>query len=89
MDKVRKMNLSYECQLKKAKICAKLCDVDNLYVNLEVAMPKQMKIAMYLVHEFESDNFDFKNALMREDQLQAEYEEYERTEFQMLGTIGW
>ena len=52
-------------------------------------MPKQMKIAMYLVHEFESDNFDFKNALMREDQLQAEYEEYERTEFQMLGTIGW
>ena len=47
-----------------------------------------MKIAMYLVHEFEQDNFDFKHAIFREDELQIEYEEYERKEFALLGEIG-
>ena len=89
MDKIRKMNLSYECQVKKAKICAKTCDIDNLYVNLETPMPKQMKIAMYLVHEFENDDFDFLRVLEKEDDLQREYEEYEKTEFSLLGEIGW
>ena len=89
LDKMKAMNLSYECQLTRARVAGETADIDRLFEALELPIPKQLKVAMYLVHEFEADNFNFGHLVEKEMRLQEEFEKAERQEFPLLGKIGW
>jgi hypothetical protein len=47
-------------------------------------MPKKVKVAMYLVNQFEHSDFDFE-VIKDEEKLQEEYEDLENKEMILLG----
>lgn len=73
--------ISSDNQIQRLKISLKVCDIDLVYDSLKVEMPKKMKIAMFLIKEFDSVDFNFQIA-DREEKLQAEYERMEHEEIE-------
>lgn len=73
--------MSSEDQVQRLKISLKICDIERVYDCLKIDMPNKMKIAMFLIKEFDSLDFNFAIA-DREDLLQAEYEAMEHEEIE-------
>ena len=80
--------MSAENQLERCQIALKLSDLDRLYEVFDMKMPRQMRVAMFFVQQFEKEDFDFQ-VVTDEEWLQDAYEELALIEIEAQGRAGW
>jgi hypothetical protein len=73
------MTMSAENMITKVKIACQCADLDRLYEALDIPMQPKIRVALFLVFQFESMDFKF-DTIYKEDQLQEEYEAAEKEE---------
>jgi len=86
--KLEKVCVASEIQLERARTALQVGDIASLYTSLRVLMPTKCKVAMFLVNQFESSNFDFIDIVDREEELQEYYEDLERRETEASSNAG-
>ena len=79
--KMERMVSSAENQISRMKMALTLGDIEKLYDTLKVGIPKKIKMAMWLVMQFESSDFNF-DVIYNEEKLQEHYEMLEDLEIE-------
>lgn len=59
VSKMEKMLMAAEGQISRMKMALNLGDIEKLYDTMKVGIPKKIKMAMWLVMQFESSDFNF------------------------------
>lgn len=77
---MQKMAMSAENMVARVKVAAKAGDIERIYQAMDVPIQDKIRVATFLVFQFETLDFNFKNSLRKEAELQAEYEEIEKEE---------
>lgn len=65
--------MSAENMVSMVKVACQTTDIERMYECLDIPIPPKMRVAMYLVDQFETMDFNFE-VVYREDKLQAHYE---------------
>ena len=73
LTKFKKMMMSSENMIAKVKVACECGDIERIYQALDIPMQPKIIVALYLVFQFESMDFNF-DIIYKEDQLQAQYE---------------
>tara|TARA_B110000285_G_C15085220_1_gene595819 strand:+ start:1207 stop:1473 length:267 start_codon:yes stop_codon:yes gene_type:complete len=81
--KMEKMVQSAENQISRMKMALTLGDIEKLYDTLKVGIPKKIKMAIWLVMQFESSDFNF-DVIYNEEKLQEHYEMLEDLEIEEI-----
>lgn len=68
--------MSAEDQITRMKIALNLGDIEKLYETLKINIPRKIKMALWLVMQFESSDFNF-DVIYQEEKLQEHYEQLE------------
>ena len=71
--------MSAEDQITRMKIALNLGDIEKLYETLKINIPRKIKMALWLVMQFESSDFNF-DVIYQEEKLQEHYEQLEQQE---------
>lgn len=71
--------MSAEDALTRVGISLKLCDIEQCYEVLRIPLPRRMKVAVWLLRQFEAKEFDF-DVIQDEERLQDMYDEMEKEE---------
>ena len=71
--------MSAEDQITRMKIALNLGDIEKLYETLKINIPRKIKMALWLVMQFESSDFNF-DIIYQEEKLQEHYEQLEQQE---------
>ncbi len=79
--KMERMVMAAESQISRMKMALNLGDIEKLYQTLKVGVPKKIKMAIWLVMQFESSDFNF-DVIYQEEKLQAHYEKLEEDEIE-------
>ena len=79
IDKMQKMVMSAEDQITRLKLALNLGDIEKMYDTLKINIPRKIKLALWLVMQFESSDFNF-DVIYQEDRLQEHYEQLEQQE---------
>ena len=58
-EKLKKMAMSAEDQVSRCRNSLKICDIERAYESMGVKMPNKMKVAMFLIFQFEHTDFSF------------------------------
>ena len=76
---MQKMVMSAEDQITRLKLALNLGDIEKMYDTLKINIPRKIKLALWLVMQFESSDFNF-DVIYQEDRLQEHYEQLEQQE---------
>ena len=57
--KMESMVTASESQIARCKMALNLGDIEKMYHTLKVGVPKKIKMAIWLVMQFESSDFNF------------------------------
>ena len=71
--------MSAEDQITRLKLALNLGDIEKMYDTLKINIPRKIKLALWLVMQFESSDFNF-DVIYQEDRLQEHYEQLEQQE---------
>lgn len=74
------MAMSAEHMVAMVRLACQAGDVERVYEAMDVPIPPKIRVATFLVFQFESLDFNFKQALRKEEALQEQYEEMEKAE---------
>jgi|APSaa5957512535_1039671.scaffolds.fasta_scaffold281091_2 hypothetical protein len=77
--KMERMVSAAEGQIARMKTALNLGDIEKLYWTMKVGVPKKIKMAVWLVMQFESSDFNF-DVIYQEEKLQEHYEKLELEE---------
>lgn len=83
IDKMQKMVMSAEDQITRLKLALNLGDIEKLYDTLKINIPRKIKLALWLVMQFESSDFNF-DVIYQEERLQEHYEQLEQQEIEKV-----
>ena len=72
--------------MQRLIIALKTSNIESIYSTLKLKIPDKMKVAMFLVHQFEHDDFDF-DSVVNEEKLQEKYELMEAEEIRRVTGI--
>ena len=71
--------MSAENMISKVKIACQCADLDRIYEALDIPMQPKIRVALFLVFQFETMDFKF-DTIYKEDLLQEQYEMIEKEE---------
>jgi len=74
--KMEKITMSAENVITRMKLALQMGDLEKMYEILKMKIPNKIKVALYMVYQFESSDFNF-DVVHEEDKLQEEYEQLE------------
>ena len=72
--KYKDMVIAQENLITRTKLALKSGNIDSLYSTYKISIPIKCKVAMFLVHQFETLDFDFIEIVDREELLQDKLE---------------
>ena len=64
--KMEKMQSSFEREIGRVKISLKIGEVERLYEQLDVQMPRKIRVALFLIMQFESNEFNMDETVYKE-----------------------
>jgi hypothetical protein len=68
MNRLQKMVMSAENMVGRVRLACQAADIERIYEAMDVPIPNKIKVAMFLVFQFESMDFNFE-MVHREDSL--------------------
>ena len=78
------MLLDQEYVINRTKNALNQCNITSLYDTFNLILPSRMKVAEYLIFQFEHLNFNF-DVTLDEERLQDKYEEMQEYEVSHSG----
>ena len=64
--KMEKMQSGFEREIGRVKISLKIGEVERLYEQLDVQMPRKIRVALFLIMQFESNEFNMDETVYKE-----------------------
>lgn len=74
LNKQKDIIIDQEGVMMRTKLALQTGDIAGLYETYRVPIPTKCKVAMFLVHQFETSDFDFMEIVEKEQILQSRFE---------------
>lgn len=69
VQRMERLAMSAEKELTRLRIACQLGDIENIYDTFQVDIPRKLKVALFLIYQFEHSDFNF-SAVTNEELLQ-------------------
>ena len=80
LNRIQKLAMSAEHMVAMVRVAAQAGDIERIYEAMDVPIPDKIRVATFLVFQFETLDFNFKHGLRKECELQEKYEEMQKEE---------